>query len=300
MNTILRSAVIRPEWRQRLRTDRPAQIRLTALLVTVLLHGLVFWWGMNSARLGAPSSEKISAIRVFLQPLTLPELAAPPRPALPPPAAIPAVARPPVVLPQVAAPPPSVVPAPLVSRPAPVVVAAAPEPAPAPEVAMSLAPLPAVAVAPALATAAVSPGVAPRPAAGENGEAGSAGAVNTGAGGGPAGAVVAAPGPGAPAVEGAGAAGTGKELYLRTLFAHIEARKYYPPSARRRHLEGQVRVSFTIDADGGVSDLKASEGHPQLEEAARQTVRSALPLPLPAGGVTLPFALSYRMDFRLR
>lgn len=247
---------------QRLRDDRQANIRLVALLITLLLHGLVFRWGMNSARFSAPSQEKMQAIRVFLQPLELPRLAAPPRPACAksPRAAAPATTPPVAPVPREAAlAPPSVVSAPPPS-PCPVVVPA-PETVSSPAVAVSLAPLPVA-----------SSGV------------GQVGVAN--------GAAV--------AVAGNGAAGTGKELYLRALFAHIEAHKFYPPSARRRQLEGQVRVSFTIDAGGGVSDLKVSEGHPQLEEAALQTVRSALPLPLPAGGVTLPFSLSYRMDFRLR
>lgn len=108
---------------------------------------------------------------------------------------------------------------------------------------------------------------------------------------------------GVPSPHGVAAAGggtAGKELYLRALFSHIEAHKFYPPPARRRQLEGQVRVAFTIDRAGGVSDLKVSEGHPQLEAAARQTVLSALPLPVPAAGVALPFNLAYNMDFRLR
>lgn len=264
---------------QRLRDDRQTNIRLVALLITLLLHGLVFWWGMNSARFSAPSQEKMQAIRVFLQPLELPRLAAPPRPACAkaPHGAAPAAA-PPVVQPtrEAALAPPSVVSAPPPS-PCPVVVTA-PETVSSPAVAtVSMAPLP---VAASVAAPATPLGATANGSSG----VGQIGVANTTS----------------IAVAGNGNAGTGKELYLRALFAHIEAHKFYPPSARRRQLEGQVRVSFTIDAGGGVSDLKVSEGHPQLEEAALQTVRSALPLPLPAGGVALPFSLSYHMDFRLR
>lgn len=273
-----------------LRAARRADIRLAALLVTLLLHGLVFWWGINSARFSAPSREKMQAIRVFLQPLELPRLAAPPRnPGLKPPrAAGPAAAPPLAPVPREISPPtPPVASAP-VPGPGPAVVNA-PEAPPAPPVATSMAPLPVAAV-----------GAVPTPLIGGADSPGSKTvpvAATAFSGGGPAGVTGDAA---AVAAVGNGAAGTGKELYLQRLFTHIEAHKFYPPSARRRHLEGQVRVSFTIDAAGGVSDLKVAEGHPQLEEAALQTVRSALPLPLPGGGVPLPFSLSYRMDFRLR
>lgn len=274
----------RPEGFPRLRAARQAHIRLAALLVTLVLHGLLFWWGMNSARFSAPSQEKLQAIRVFLQPLELPELAAPARPpcAKPGPAASPAAAPPLVPLPREAAlPGPPVAVAP---------VEAAPEPLVSPMVAVSLAPLPAAAAAAAPAAPVANAGRAAR----ETASVATAAPVSSGDG-----PVGVAPGTETAGASG-GAAGTGKELYLRALFTHIEAHKFYPPSARRRQLEGQVRVSFTIDAAGGVSDLKVSEGHPQLAEAARQTVLGARPLPLPAAGVPLPFSLTYNMDFRLR
>jgi len=299
MSVIQGSSTLRTECIQRLRDDRQTNIRMAALLVTVVLHGLVFWWGMNSARLGASSPERIQAIRVFLQPLALPELAAVVRPhrALPP-AASPALPPTPAVLPRVATPPsppasPAISPTPVVAAPA--------TPSNSEVAAVSLAPLPVAApvVVPAPVAAVASAVTVSQPVAGESGASHPTTTVNASSGGGQAAGAAVANVAVAPGARG-GAAGSGKELYLQALFTHIEAHKYYPPSARRRQLEGQVRVSFTIEPGGGVSNLKASEGHPQLEEAALQTVRSALPLPLPAGGVTLPFNLSYHMDFRLR
>lgn len=270
---------------RRLRAERPNNIQRAALLVTLLLHGLLFWWGMNSAGFGTPPQGKIEVLRVFLQPMTFPELAAPSRQqrALPP-TATPTVAPPlgsPLQTPTI----------PVASALSPTsTVVSAPE-ALSIQTAVSVAPLP-------VAAAAAVPAV---PAAtGDHSGSASAPVAVPGANAFPG------PGPaGVPSVQGVatadgGTVGGGKELYLRTLFAHIEAHKFYPAAARRRQLEGQVRISFTIGPAGGVSDLKVSEGHPQLEEAALQTLRSARPLPLPAGGVTLPFTLSYRMDFRLR
>jgi TonB family protein len=272
------------------RGDRRANFRPAALLVSLVLHGLLFWWGLNSARFGTPSPEKIQAIRVFLQPMELPELAAPARPNYVAPAAKASAPPAPVAPAPTAAPPsPALVPAPAAS-PAP--VTAAPE-APGP-MALSLAPLP---------VAAVSAAEAGRPAAGAHGLApgvpattGNTGGTLSSSGQSGSGVATSAPAP----ANGGTTAGSGLELYKRRLFEHIDAHKIYPPSARRRLLEGQVRVAFTIDAAGGLCDLQVSEGHPLLAEAARQTVQCALPLPLPAGEVELPFKFSFRMDFRLR
>lgn len=293
MTDLFKSQAWRPEWLQRLRADRGANIRLAALLVSLLLHGLVFWWGMNSARFGTPSQEKIQAIRVFLPPMELPELAAPPRPLAakaPPaakPAALPAVVTPPMAA---AAPTPPAPPSPAAS-PTPV-VAVSPAPLASPPVAISMAPLP---------VAAVSAGMASPPAAVTGGVTTSQTGPTTGAAAGQVGPTGGGAATGAAAQVPSGSpAGSGLELYKRRLFEHIDAHKIYPPTARRRQLQGQVKVAFTIEPGGGLSNLKVSEGHPQLEEAARQTVQCALPLPLPADGVELPFNFCYRMDFRLR
>jgi protein TonB len=92
---------------------------------------------------------------------------------------------------------------------------------------------------------------------------------------------------------------TARQLYIQELFASIEAHKFYPTVARRRRLEGQVQVSFTVQANGDVSDLHASDGQPLLEEAAKKTVQRSLPLPSPEGRVGMPLTISYHMDFRL-
>lgn len=293
MTAMFKNQPWRPEWLQRLRAGRGANIRLAALLVSLLLHGLVFWWGMNSARFGTPSQEKIQAIRVFLQPMELPALAAPPRPLTneaPPadkPAALPAAITPPRAA---ATPTPPASPSPAAS-PAPV-VAITPAPVPGLPVAVSLAPLPVAAAPDTLAgpPTAATGGMTTSPAAPTTGAAAAqVGPIGSGAATGAAGQVT-----------GGSSTGSGLTLYKQRLFAHIDAHKIYPPSARRRQIEGQVRVSFTIEPGGALSDLKVTEGHPQLEAAARQTLQSALPLPLPANGVELPFNFSFRMDFRLR
>lgn len=94
--------------------------------------------------------------------------------------------------------------------------------------------------------------------------------------------------------------GSARKHYLTSILAHIEANKFYPPAARRLKLEGEVRVNFILEANGGISGLQVSEGKPLLEQAAKEAVERSLPLPPPRGNVTVPLPISYRMNFQLR
>jgi protein TonB len=82
----------------------------------------------------------------------------------------------------------------------------------------------------------------------------------------------------------------------------VEARKRYPAAARRRRLEGQVRVSFVIGRDGTVTGLDCTGGHPRLCRAATDAVVAATPLPPSPPGLLdrAPLTVQFRMDYVLR
>ncbi len=82
--------------------------------------------------------------------------------------------------------------------------------------------------------------------------------------------------------------------------ARIEGRKYYPRSARRRRVEGTVRVSFVLTRSGRVRDLRVREGHMLLRRAASAAVQGAAPLPPPPAYIQCPLRVDYRMQFELR
>ncbi|HID49478.1 MAG TPA: energy transducer TonB [Chromatiales bacterium] len=90
-----------------------------------------------------------------------------------------------------------------------------------------------------------------------------------------------------------------RDRYLAQLLAHIDEHKYYPRVARRRGLEGVIRVSFRLLPGGQVSRLRVDGANRILCEAARQTVRASLPLPLPPEGVSLPLSVRFGMQYRL-
>jgi protein TonB len=93
-----------------------------------------------------------------------------------------------------------------------------------------------------------------------------------------------------------------RSTYLASVFQAIEAHKRYPAMARRRRLEGRVRVSFRLHANGTVTDLGCTGGHTWLCRAATQAVVAAAPLPqLPKKLRTqAPLTLQFRMDYVLR
>ncbi len=91
-----------------------------------------------------------------------------------------------------------------------------------------------------------------------------------------------------------------RQAYLAKLMAHIEAHKHYPKAARRRGIEGEVSVTFTIMAGGAVEGLRAEGAHSVLGRAAEDAVRASTPLPAPPETMSLPLEISFGMVFALR
>jgi len=69
--------------------------------------------------------------------------------------------------------------------------------------------------------------------------------------------------------------------YRSAVLAAIDAHKVYPPVARRLGQEGDVRVRFRVSPGGEVSvvEIETSSGVTSLDEAAREAVISASPVP---------------------
>ena len=89
------------------------------------------------------------------------------------------------------------------------------------------------------------------------------------------------------------------ERYLSSIMAHIEQHKWYPKAARRRGIEGEVSVRFTLHPDGSARELVVKNGSPLLLTAARQAVEKAIPMPKPPAAVDCPLECEFRMRFSL-
>jgi len=75
---------------------------------------------------------------------------------------------------------------------------------------------------------------------------------------------------------------------------HLEQFKYYPASARRRGISGEVEVAFELDSLGQAKLLKimSGSGYSLLDDAALETVHRAEPFP--ADGGAYQFILRFR------
>jgi protein TonB len=69
--------------------------------------------------------------------------------------------------------------------------------------------------------------------------------------------------------------------YLHRLVAYLNGYKNYPHDARQRREQGVVRLHFVMDRSGRVLsyDIAGSSGSAALDEAARDLIRRAQPLP---------------------
>lgn len=83
----------------------------------------------------------------------------------------------------------------------------------------------------------------------------------------------------------------GRESIVRN---HLERFKYYPASARRRGITGEVEVAFELDGSGQARLLKimSGSGYSLLDEAALETVHRAEPFPADTGAYQ--FVLRFR------
>jgi len=90
-----------------------------------------------------------------------------------------------------------------------------------------------------------------------------------------------------------------REQYLSNVMAHIEQHKWYPKAARRRGIEGEVRVRFTLLPDGSAKALIVENGPEMLVSAARKAVEKATPMPKPPAKIHCPIECEFRMRFSL-
>ena len=90
-----------------------------------------------------------------------------------------------------------------------------------------------------------------------------------------------------------------RQQYLHKLLSHIESFKFYPRAARRRSLEGNVKISFILSDDGYCEQLTFDGGHTALVKAARQALESAMPLPAPPKDIGLSRQIEFAMVYSL-
>ncbi len=94
-----------------------------------------------------------------------------------------------------------------------------------------------------------------------------------------------------------------KRAHLNRLLAKIKRRiarnKSYPIAASRRHIEGRVRLSFTVTRKGAVRNITV-RGPRIFAASARAALRRAFPVSVGKAAALLPRRLSVVLVYRLR
>ena len=89
----------------------------------------------------------------------------------------------------------------------------------------------------------------------------------------------------------------GKSHFIARLKAKINASKSYPRIARKRGMQGSVKVRFRITSAGKLSGLTAS-GARIFINSAKKAVKKAFPLSV--RGVSLPMNVALTLNYRLK
>lgn len=79
--------------------------------------------------------------------------------------------------------------------------------------------------------------------------------------------------------------GNGRQIYLSELRARLEAHKHYPAQARRLGQTGSVEVTFTVEANGRITNPRVTRPSPfqRLNASALETIEALKEFkPLPA------------------
>ena len=87
-----------------------------------------------------------------------------------------------------------------------------------------------------------------------------------------------------------------KSRFLTKVKRAINSHKIYPKMAKRRGLQGSVKVSFTITTSGGVTNI-ILKGSKLFTKATKRAIDSSFPID--TRGVALPITLNLTVNYRL-
>jgi protein TonB len=89
-----------------------------------------------------------------------------------------------------------------------------------------------------------------------------------------------------------------KNLFLAQVRDRINKHKSYPRMAKRRGMEGSVKVDFTILANGNVSGITVS-GPKAFHTSAKEAVQKAFPISVKDAPLSLPQKVSITLHYTL-
>jgi protein TonB len=90
-----------------------------------------------------------------------------------------------------------------------------------------------------------------------------------------------------------------RDIFLAKVRSLINKNKVYPRIAKRRGMQGSVRVSFTILPNGNVGNISVS-GPRVFHKSTKKAVQKAFPVSVRSIPLSLPKKVSFTMHYRLK
>jgi len=90
-----------------------------------------------------------------------------------------------------------------------------------------------------------------------------------------------------------------KNEFLANIRAKINKHKSYPRIAKKRGMQGTIKVEFTILSNGNVGNISVS-GPKVFHSSARNAVKSAFPVNVKSAPISLPKSINITLRYQLR
>jgi len=90
-----------------------------------------------------------------------------------------------------------------------------------------------------------------------------------------------------------------KDEFLANIRAKINKHKSYPRIAKKRGMQGTVKVEFTILSNGNVGNIFVS-GPKVFHRSVRNAVKNAFPVNVKSAPITLPKSINITLRYQLR
>ena len=90
-----------------------------------------------------------------------------------------------------------------------------------------------------------------------------------------------------------------RQRYLAELMKYIEKHKFYPKTARRRGIQGDIHISFMLFADGTTKQIMTQGASDILQKSAKKSVIKAIPMPKPPSVIHCPMHCEFTMRYAL-
>ena len=90
-----------------------------------------------------------------------------------------------------------------------------------------------------------------------------------------------------------------RNKFWSALRTKIDRHKFYPRIAKKRGMEGMVKVKFTILANGKVGNIIV-KGSKIFHNSAKNAVKSAFPISVKKAPITLPTSINITLHYQIR